>query len=64
MYYLNSLLLGDEGSSRHVFGATHKAFPDGAGHQPDFEVCILEDLIGYPEDPGAELTRQKTKYSD
>ncbi len=63
-YYLNSLLVGDEGSNRQVFAATHQAFPDGGGQQPDFEVCILEDLINYLQDPVAEEIRQKTKYQE
>lgn len=63
-YYLSSLLIGDEGSSRQVYGATHQAFPDGGGQQPDFEVCILEDLLGYLQDPEAEEARQKVKYEE
>lgn len=63
-YYLSSLLVGDEGSSRQVFGATHQAFPDGGGQQPDFEVCILEDLLSFLQDPAAEEARQKTRYHD
>lgn len=63
-YYLNSLLVGDEGANRQVFGATHQAFPDGAGQQPDFEVCILEDLLRFLQDPQAEEARQKTRYSE
>jgi hypothetical protein len=63
-YYLNSLLVGDEGSSRQVYGATHQAFPDGGGQQPDFEVCILEDLLGFLQDPTAEEIRQRATYSE
>lgn len=60
-YYLNSLLLGDEGAGRENFGATHQAFPTGS-NQPDFEILILEDLIGYLRDPDTELARQRQKY--
>ena len=63
-YYLNSLLVGDEGSSRQVFGSTHQAFPDGGGQQADFEVCVLEDLLGFLRDPSGEEARQKLLYSD
>jgi hypothetical protein len=63
-YYLSSLLVGDEGSSRQVFGATHQAFPDGGGQQPDFEVCILEDLLSFLQDPEAEEARQKLRYQE
>ncbi|WP_170468994.1 ATP-binding protein [Ruegeria arenilitoris] len=60
-YYLNSLLVSDEGASRENFGATHQAFPTGS-NQPDFEVVVLEDLINFLKDPDAEKARQKQKY--
>jgi hypothetical protein len=60
-YYLNSLLIGDEGADRENFGATHQAFPTGS-NQPDFELIILEDLVGFLKDPDTELARQKQKY--
>lgn len=63
-YFLNSLLVGDEGGGRLSFGATHQAFPDSGGAQPDFEVIILEDLIGFVMDPEAEKARQKVRYKD
>ena len=62
-FYLNSLLVGDEGSSRQVFGATHQAYPSGA-QQPAFEVCILDDLLRYLQNPAEEEARQKIKYKD
>lgn len=62
-YYLSSLLVGDEGTSRLTFGATHLAFPDG-GQQPEFEVLVLEDLVNYLQDPVGEESRQKLKYRD
>jgi hypothetical protein len=63
-YYLNSLLVGDEGSNRLAFGATHQAYSDGNTTQPDFEVLILEDLLNYLQDPVGEEARQRTRYSD
>lgn len=63
-YYLNSLLIGDEGGSRLAYGATHQAFPDSGGSQPDFEVLILEDLINFLINPEEERVRQKIKYRD
>lgn len=63
-YYLNSLLVGDEGSGRLSFGATHQAFPDSGGSQPDFEVIILEDLLNFLTDPEGEAARQKIHYKD
>jgi len=62
-YFLSSLLIGDEGASRLTYGATHLAFPDG-GQQPDFEVCVLEDLLNYLQNPQEEEARQKARYKD
>ena len=63
-YFLISLLTADNGSSREHFGATHEAFPEGGGNQPDFEVIILSDLLRYLSDPIAEEARQKQVYKD
>ncbi len=63
-YFLNSLLVGDEGGSRLAYGATHQAFPDSGGSQPDFEVLILEDLLNFLTNPVEEQARQKSKYKD
>ncbi|WP_188054309.1 ATP-binding protein [Sphingosinithalassobacter sp. CS137] len=63
-YFLNSLLVGDEGGARLAYGATHQAFPDSGGSQPDFEVLILEDLINFLVNPVEEQARQKSKYKD
>ena len=62
-YFLQSLLVGDEGSNREIFGTTHKAYPDG-GAQPLFEVIILEDLLQFLSGPDAEQARQKAVYGD
>jgi hypothetical protein len=62
-YFLNSLLVGDEGATRLTFGATHQAFPAGS-NQPEFEVLILEDLLGFLQNPEQEQARQRLKYSD
>lgn len=62
-YYLESLLVGDEGSSREVYGATHKVYPDGSS-QPLFEIIILDDLLRFYANPEAEQARQKAVYSD
>jgi hypothetical protein len=63
-YFLSSLLVGDEGSSRTVYGATHQAYPEGGGAQPHFEVLILDDLLRYLQDPEVEEARQKSVYKD
>lgn len=63
-YFLNSLLVGDEGGARLAFGATHQAFPDSGGSQPDFEVVILEDLLNFLINPVEEQARQRSKYKD
>ena len=61
--YLQSLLIGDEGSSRQIFGATHQAFLVGS-QQPEFEVIILEDLLNWLQSPSDEEARQKRVYKD
>jgi hypothetical protein len=62
-YFLNSLLVADEGATRLTFGATHQAFPAGS-NQPEFEVLILEDLLGFLQNPDQEQARQRLKYAD
>jgi len=63
-FYLQPLLIGDEGSSRQIFGATHQVFSVGAQEHPAFELLILEDLIDWLQDPAGEEARQKTRYRD
>ncbi len=62
-FYLSSLLVGDEGTSRQIFGATHQAFAAGS-QGPAFEVLILEDLLRWLQDPVNEEARQKRVYRD
>jgi hypothetical protein len=61
-FFLQSLLVGDEGSTRHIYGATHKAYSDSS-NVPSFEVIVLEDLLNWLQDPLAEEARQKQAYS-
>jgi hypothetical protein len=61
---LQPLLVGDEGSSRQVFGTTHQVFSVGAQEHPAFELLILEDLIAWLQDPVGEEARQKTRFRD
>ena len=63
-YFLQPLLVGDEGSSRQIFGATHQAFAAGAQGSPAFEVIILEDLLNWIQYPAGEEARQKRAYRD
>ncbi len=63
-FYLQSLLVGDEGSTRQVFGATHQVFSVGSQEQPAFELLTLEDLISWLQDPAGEEARQKQRYRD
>jgi hypothetical protein len=63
-FYLQSLLIGDEGSSRQIFGATHQVFSVGAQEHPIFELLVLEDLMAWLQDPAGEEARQKTRYRD
>jgi len=62
-YFLQSLLIGDEGSSREVYGSTHKAFPVGS-QEAAFEVLLLEDLLRWLRSPSSEEARQRTAYRD
>lgn len=62
-YYLNSLLIGEEGSDRTVFGATHQAYSEG-DREKRFEVIILKDLLSYLHNAQEEEARQKTRYRD
>jgi hypothetical protein len=63
-FYLQPLLIGDEGSSRQIFGATHQAFASGSLVTPAFEVIILEDLLNWLQNPADEEARQKRAYRD
>ena len=63
-FYLESLLIGDEGLSREIFGSTHQAFAVGSQSQPSFEVIVLEDLLNWIQDPQDEEARQKRLYKD
>jgi hypothetical protein len=56
--------VGDEGSSRQIFGATHQAFSAGSSEQPAFELLILEDLMSWLQDAPGEEARQKLRYKD
>lgn len=62
-FFLNPLLVGDEGADRHIFGSTHQAFSE-AGGELRFEVLILKDLLAYLQNPAEEAARQKTVYRD
>ena len=63
-FFLQSLLVGDEGSSRQIFGSTHQVFSVGAPESPAFELLVLEDLIAWIQDPAGEEAHQKTRYRD
>jgi len=62
-FYLQSLLVGDEGSSRQIFGATHQVF-SASQEQPAFELLVLEDLMAWLQDAAGEEARQKLRYKD
>ncbi|HEY3927901.1 MAG TPA: ATP-binding protein [Candidatus Koribacter sp.] len=63
-FFLQSLLVGDEGSSRQIFGSTHQAYATGSQGRPAFEVLMLEDLLNWLRDPAAEEARQKRAYRE
>jgi Histidine kinase-, DNA gyrase B-, and HSP90-like ATPase len=62
-FYLQPLLVGDEGSARTVFGSTHRVFSHGS-NQPEFELIVLEDLLAWLQAPAEEEIRQKHQYVD
>jgi hypothetical protein len=63
-FYFQSLLIGDEGSSREIYGATHQAFPISSQQQPSFEVIVLEDLLNWMQNPQNEEARQARVYHE
>ncbi len=63
-FFFQPLLVGEEGSSRQIFGSTHQAFTQGSHDRPAFEVLILEDLLSWLQDPAEEEARQKRAYRD
>jgi hypothetical protein len=62
-YFFQPLLVGDEGTSRKIYGATHQAFATGQT-APTFEVIVLEDLLSWLQNPADEEARQKSSYRD
>lgn len=62
-YYLNSLLVDDEGTGREFFGSTHQVYRDGQ-QKPVFELVVLEDLLNFLQKPDEEIARQRQKYRD
>jgi hypothetical protein len=63
-FFLQPLLIGDEGSNRQIFGTTHQAFATGVQKEPAFEVLVLEDLLSWLRDPNTEEAHQKRAYRD
>lgn len=62
-FYLKPLLVGDEGSDRINYGATHQAFSESS-QDLRFEVIVLKDLLAYLLDPVKEEARQRVTYGD
>lgn len=62
-FFLEPLLVGDEGSTRQIFGSTHKVYSDESS-SPVFELLILEDLLNWFQDPAVEEARQKQAYRE
>jgi hypothetical protein len=62
-FFFRSLLVGDEGSERIHFGATHQAFTESSTELA-FEVIVLKDLLNFVEDRASEEARQKQYYKD
>ncbi len=62
-FFFKSLLVGDEGSERIHFGATHQAFSESSQDRR-FEVIVLSDLLSYLRNPAEEEARQRQFYKD
>lgn len=62
-FFFRSLLVGDEGSERVHFGATHQAFADSSSEMV-FEVLVFKDLLNFIADRASEEARQKQYYKD
>jgi hypothetical protein len=62
-FYFRSLLVGDEGSERLHYGATHQAYAEGSS-EVTFEVIVLKDLLSYFTDRPQEEVRQRHYYRD
>jgi hypothetical protein len=62
-FFFRSLLVGDEGSERVHYGATHQAFA-ASSSEPAFEVLVLSDLLSFVEDRESEEARQREFYKD
>ena len=58
-YALRSYLVGDEGSTRTLFGTTHAAFQE---RERRFDIICLKDLMSFLKDPAEEIARQRTAY--
>lgn len=58
-YVVRSYLHGDEGATRHFFGATHAAFLEG---RKLFEIICLADLVSFVKDPEGTKAIHKTKF--
>ncbi|MCD2176971.1 ATP-binding protein [Rhizobium sp. C1] len=58
-YDVSAFLIGDEGSVRQFFGATHALYQS---REKRMEVICLQDLVSYLNDSDSELARQKHFY--
>ncbi|MGD9502513.1 MAG: ATP-binding protein [Methyloceanibacter sp.] len=58
-FAISSFLIGDEGSLRMFFGATHALYQ---GREKRMEVVCLSDLVSYLRDPEAEIARQRQLF--
>ena len=58
-FVVRSYLVGDEGSTRDCFGATHALYQE---REKRLEVICLKDLISYLHDSKSEAARQSQVY--
>ena len=59
-FTVSPLLVGDEGSVRQFFGATHALYQS---REKRMEVICLKDLISFMHDPESEVARQRQLYN-
>jgi hypothetical protein len=58
-YRVTSLLVGDEGAGRSVYGSTHALYQE---REKRFEIICLRDLFEYLRDPDPVLARHKEQF--
>ena len=58
-YQVNSLLIGEEGTSRQCYGSTHSLSHE---RQKKFEIICIKDLMDFLRNPDVVVAEHQTKY--